>query len=73
MTRVLVLNGPNLAGSAAASRTSTAARRTTTSSRLCVDEGAALGLDVEVRQTDDEAELVRLAARGGRRGARPWC
>ena len=59
MTRVLVLNGPNLGrlGSrepevyGQASYDDLVAR--------CTAEGAALGLAVEVRQTDDEAELVR--------------
>ena len=58
MRRVLVLNGPNLGrlgsrepevyGSASHAELVTA----------CVAEGAALGLDVEVRQSDDEAELI---------------
>ena len=58
MTRVLVLNGPNLGrlgvrepevyGSATLDDLRKAAQRW----------GAAKGLDVEVRQTDDEAELV---------------
>ncbi len=59
MTRVLVLNGPNLGrlGSREpevyghASYDDLVAR--------CTAEGAELGLAVEVRQTDDEAELVR--------------
>ena len=58
MTRVLVLDGPNLGrlGSrepevyGSATHDDLAAR--------CAAEGAALGLEVEVRQTDDEAELV---------------
>ena len=58
MTRVLILNGPNLGrlgsrepevyGSASYADLVAAA----------VAWGAPLGLDVEVRQTDDEAELV---------------
>jgi 3-dehydroquinate dehydratase-2 len=59
MTRVLVLDGPNLGrlGSrepevyGSATHDDLAAR--------CTAEGATLGLEVEVRQTDDEAELVR--------------
>ena len=58
-TRVLVLNGPNLGrlGSrepevyGSATHDDLVAAVTT--------EGADLGLDVEVRQTDDETELVR--------------
>ncbi|UJP38944.1 type II 3-dehydroquinate dehydratase [Cellulomonas palmilytica] len=58
MTRVLVLNGPNLArlgtrepevyGSTSYTDLESAVRRW----------GAALGLEVDVRQTDDEAELI---------------
>ena len=59
MTRVLVLNGPNL--SRLGSREPDVYGSTSYDElvRMCVDEGAALGLEVEVRQTDDEAELVR--------------
>lgn len=59
MTRVLVLNGPNL--SRLGSREPDVYGSTSYDDlvRLCVDEGATLGLEVEVRQTDDEAELVR--------------
>jgi 3-dehydroquinate dehydratase II len=58
MRRVLVLNGPNLGrlgsrepdvyGSASFSQLVAG----------CQDAGRDLGLDVEVRQTDDEAELI---------------
>jgi 3-dehydroquinate dehydratase-2 len=58
VTRVLVLNGPNLSrlgsrepevyGSATLDELAAACRAT----------GAELGLEVEVRQTDDESELV---------------
>ena len=59
MTRVLVLNGPNL------SRLGT--REPDVYGHITFDDlvaqcracGSELGLDVEVRQTDDEAELVR--------------
>ena len=47
------------AGSARASRTSTARDPTPTWSSSARPTGAALGLEVEVRQTDDEAELRR--------------
>jgi 3-dehydroquinate dehydratase II len=58
MTRVLVLNGPNL--SRLGSREPDVYGHTSYDSlvALCVAEGESLGLDVEVRQTDDEAELV---------------
>ena len=49
---------PTSAGSARASPRSTAARPTTTSAAACREAAAELGLEVEVRQTDDEAELV---------------
>ncbi len=58
MTRVLVLNGPNLGR--LGSREPDVYGRATHSDlvALCIAEGSALDLDVEVRQTDDEAELV---------------
>jgi 3-dehydroquinate dehydratase-2 len=58
MTRVLVLNGPNLGrlGSREPDVYGSATHADLVS--LCVAEGEALGLEVEVRQTDDEAELV---------------
>ena len=57
--RVLVLNGPNLGrlGSPRARRLRRHDLRRA-GRGVCTAEGAALGLDVEVRQTDDEAELV---------------
>ncbi|MGD9955029.1 MAG: type II 3-dehydroquinate dehydratase [Candidatus Nanopelagicales bacterium] len=59
MTRVLVLNGPNL--SRLGTREPDVYGATTYEQlvELCTSEGVALGLEVEVRQTDDEAELVR--------------
>lgn len=59
MTRVLVLNGPNLGrlGSREPDVYGTVAYDELV--RICTAAGAELGLDVEVRQTDDEAELVR--------------
>jgi 3-dehydroquinate dehydratase-2 len=58
MTKVLVLNGPNLAR--LGSREPDVYGHTTYADlvELCTEEGTALGLEVEVRQTDDEAELV---------------
>ena len=58
MTRVLVLNGPNLGR--LGSREPDVYGSTTHDdlAARCVAEGAALGLEVEVRQTDDEATLV---------------
>jgi 3-dehydroquinate dehydratase-2 len=59
MTRVLVLNGPNL--SRLGSREPDVYGSTSYDDlvRMCTEEGSQLGLEVEVRQTDDEAELVR--------------
>jgi 3-dehydroquinate dehydratase II len=55
---VLVLNGPNLArlGSREPEVYGTATLEDLT--EACVSAGRQLGLDVEVRQTDDEAELL---------------
>ena len=59
MTRVLVLNGPNLGrlGVREPEVYGTATHEDLAAS--CRTVGESLGLDVEVRQTDDEAELVR--------------
>ena len=59
MTRVLVLNGPNLGrlGSREPEIYGTATLADV--AEACRATGHDLGLDVEVRQTDDEAELVR--------------
>ncbi|MGH8774066.1 MAG: type II 3-dehydroquinate dehydratase [Jiangellaceae bacterium] len=58
MTRVLVLNGPNLArlGSREPDVYGSATYDDIVAS--CAQAGVELGLDVEVRQTDDETELV---------------
>jgi 3-dehydroquinate dehydratase-2 len=59
MTRVLVLNGPNLGR--LGSREPEVYGSTTLEdlAALCRDTGRRLGIDVDVRQTDDEAELIR--------------
>jgi 3-dehydroquinate dehydratase-2 len=58
MSRVLVLNGPNLGrlGSREPDIYGTTSHEDL--AQACRDLGAELGLAVEVRQTDDEAELV---------------
>ena len=58
MTRVLVLNGPNLArlGSREPDVYGTATYADLVAA--CEQTAAELGLEVEVRQTDDESELV---------------
>ncbi|HSK53634.1 MAG TPA: type II 3-dehydroquinate dehydratase [Jiangellales bacterium] len=59
MQHVLVLNGPNLArlGSREPEVYGTASHDDLAAA--CREAGSALGLDVEIRQTDDESELVR--------------
>jgi 3-dehydroquinate dehydratase-2 len=58
MTRVLVLNGPNL-GRLGSREPEVYGHETHADlAALCIAEAAALGLEAEVRQTDDEAELV---------------
>jgi 3-dehydroquinate dehydratase II len=58
MTRVLVLNGPNLGrlGSREPDVYGTATHADLVAA--CEEAGKALGLEVEVRQTDSESELV---------------
>jgi 3-dehydroquinate dehydratase-2 len=57
--KILVLNGPNLGR--LGSREPEVYGSTTHAQlvELCVDEAASLGVEVEVRQSDDEAELIR--------------
>jgi 3-dehydroquinate dehydratase-2 len=58
MTRVWVLNGPNL-GRLGSREPEVYGHETFADlAEACVKQGADLGLQVEVRQTDDEAELV---------------
>ena len=58
MTRVLVLNGPNL-GRLGSREPEVYGSETHDDLRAaCVETGRQLGLEVEVRQTDDESELV---------------
>ena len=59
MTRVLVLNGPNLARLGSREPDVYGAATYADLVQHCRSVGAQLGLEVEVRQTDDEAELVR--------------
>jgi 3-dehydroquinate dehydratase-2 len=57
--RVLVLNGPNLSRLGAREPDVYGSATYDDLVAACTTAGAELGLDVEVRQTDDEAELVR--------------
>jgi 3-dehydroquinate dehydratase-2 len=59
MRRVLVLNGPNLGRLGAREPDVYGTTSYADLADACRDLGAELDLQVEVRQTDDEAELVR--------------
>lgn len=58
MTRVLVLNGPNLGRLGAREPEVYGAASYADLVTRCREEGERLGLEVDVRQTDDEAQLV---------------
>jgi 3-dehydroquinate dehydratase-2 len=58
MTRVLVLNGPNLGRLGSREPDVYGSADFGHLAETCRAAGQALGLEVEVRQTDDEAELV---------------
>jgi len=58
MTRVLVLNGPNLGRLGRREPDLYGHQTHDDLADFCITFGAELGLSVEVRQTDDEAELV---------------
>jgi 3-dehydroquinate dehydratase-2 len=58
MRQVLVLNGPNLARLGSREPDVYGAQTFEDLAALCRETGRELGLSVEVRQTDDEAELV---------------
>lgn len=57
-TRVLVLNGPNLRRLGTREPDVYGADTFDDLVKLCIETGGELGLEVEVRQTNDEAELV---------------
>lgn len=59
MRKVLVLNGPNLGRLGVRQPEVYGSTSFDDLVKLCVETGAELGLDADVRQTDDEAELVR--------------
>ena len=58
MTRVLVLNGPNLGRLGSREPEVYGSASYDDLAAACRNAGAELGLDVDVRQTDDETELV---------------
>lgn len=59
MVEVLVINGPNLGRLGSREPEVYGSASYTELVAVCTAEGAALGLSVQVRQSDDEAELVR--------------
>ncbi|WP_026405814.1 type II 3-dehydroquinate dehydratase [Actinomadura rifamycini] len=59
MSRVLVLNGPNLGRLGTREPDVYGATTFEGLAALCRDAGRRLGLEADVRQTDDEAELIR--------------
>ncbi|GAA0598471.1 MULTISPECIES: type II 3-dehydroquinate dehydratase [Actinomadura] len=59
MTRVFVLNGPNLRRLGIREPDKYGTTTFHDLAGLCRDTGRGLGLAVEVRQTDDEAEMIR--------------
>ena len=59
MTRVLVLNGPNLGRLGSREPEVYGSATLADLADDCRTAGRELGLDVDVRQTDDEAELIR--------------
>ena len=59
MASVLVVNGPNLARLGTREPEKYGSTTHAELERLCLDWGAEVGLEVEVRQSDDEADLVR--------------
>jgi 3-dehydroquinate dehydratase-2 len=58
MTQVLVLNGPNLGRLGIREPEIYGSTTFAELAELCRQTGQELGLDVDVRQTDDEAELI---------------
>lgn len=59
MTKVIVVNGPNLGRLGVRQPDVYGRQDLDTLRKLCAEWGKDLGLEVEVRQTDDEAEMVR--------------
>lgn len=57
-TKVIVVNGPNLGRLGVRQPDVYGRQDLDTLRKLCTEWGKDLGLEVEVRQTDDEAEMV---------------
>ena len=58
MTKVVVVNGPNLGRLGVRQPDVYGKQDLETLRKLCTEWGHELGLDVEVRQSDDEAEMM---------------
>jgi 3-dehydroquinate dehydratase-2 len=58
VTTVLILNGPNLGRLGSREPEIYGSATLTDIAEACADLGAQLGLQVDLRQTDDEAELI---------------
>ena len=58
MTKVVVVNGPNLGRLGVRQPDVYGKQDLETLRSLCTQWGEELGLDVEVRQSDDEAEMI---------------
>ena len=58
MTKVLILNGPNLSRLGTREPDVYGHQTFDDLRSTCIEEGLTLGLEVDVRQTDDEAELI---------------
>jgi 3-dehydroquinate dehydratase-2 len=58
VTRVLVLNGVNLGRLGTREPEIYGSTTHPELAQICVDTGAELGLEVQVRQTDDEAQMI---------------
>jgi 3-dehydroquinate dehydratase II len=58
MTKVVVVNGPNLGRLGVRQPDVYGKQDLETLRRLCSEWGEELGIDVEVRQSDDEAEMI---------------
>ena len=58
MTKVVVVNGPNLVRLGVRQPDVYGKQDLETLRKLCTEWGHELGLDVEVRQSDDEAEMI---------------
>ena len=58
MKKILILNGPNLGRLGSREPEIYGATTHDELREICIQEGISLGLDVEVRQSDDETQLI---------------